>query len=232
MKENLRRKIILAADDFGLSEKANERIIELAKLGKLDRVSIMVDGIFKEEEIKDILNSKLEIDIHFDLVNKIERDGIFGENPIKRIIHFVFHYFTRRAEVKSIKNDWLRQIEKFQNIFGKSPQGINSHQHIHFFPPYFKVAVKIAKNKNIQYIRFGKKGFLGNSTIVFLVLSFFRKRNFDFLNSSKLESSDYLASADWIKNTNRFLSKLPEGKTELVFHPEKKKEFEIIKKYF
>lgn len=232
MKENLREKIILAADDFGLSEKANKRIIELAKLGKLNRISVMVDGIFNEEEIRDISNSKVGIDIHFDLVNKIERDGIFGENPIKRIIHFVFYYFARRAEVKLIKSDWLRQIEKFQNIFGKSPQGINSHQHIHFFPPYFKIAVKIAENKNIQYIRFGKKGFLGNSTIVFLVLSFFRKKNSDFLHSSELESSDYLASADWIRNINKFLNKLPEGKTELVFHPEKKKEFEIIKKYF
>ena len=25
--------------------------------------------------------------------------------------------------------------EKFKEIFGKNPDGINSHEHVHFFPP-------------------------------------------------------------------------------------------------
>ena len=46
------------------------------------------------------------------------------------------------------------------------------------------------------------------------------------------DSSEYLASYDWVKNFPRFLEELPTGKTELVFHPEREEEYEIINKYF
>jgi hypothetical protein len=41
-----------------------------------------------------------------------------------------------------------------------------------------------------------------------------------------------MISLDWIKDFPKFLASLPTGKTEIVCHPERKEEFELIKKYF
>lgn len=232
MDEEIRKKIIVSTDDFGISRKANENILKLIILGKIDRLSVMMDGILEENDIRKILDSRIEIDIHFDLVNKIERDGFLGENPLKRIFHFIFHYFTNKAETDLMRKDWLRQIEKFRKVFKKNPHGINSHQHIHFFPPYFRIAVEMNKNFGINYIRYGTRGFLGKINFVYAVLFILRKKVAGTFKSSGLGSSDYLISADWISDFPSFLEKIPDGRTELIFHPEKDEEFEIIKEYF
>jgi hypothetical protein len=58
------------------------------------------------------------------------------------------------------------------------------------------------------------------------------KKDNKFFISSRLDSSDYLVSLDWIRGLKYFVNNLPEGKTEIVCHPEREKEFKIIKTYF
>ncbi len=36
--------LIISADDFGISEKANQAILELVKYKKIDRVSVIIGG--------------------------------------------------------------------------------------------------------------------------------------------------------------------------------------------
>jgi predicted glycoside hydrolase/deacetylase ChbG (UPF0249 family) len=226
---DFRNKLIVSADDFGLSKTANRNILEVVKSKKIDRVSVMADGILVKEEVEEILNSGIEIDIHFDLVKKITSNSILADNSLKRSLKFIFNFFSGKAKVSLMEKDWIRQLEKFKEIFGRNPDGINSHQHIHFFPPYFKIALKLAEDSGISYIRYGSKGFLGNLTVVRLILSILCGKDNKLFGSSGLKSSDYLVSYDWICYFSGFLKKIPEGKTEIIFHPEREKEFEVIK---
>jgi len=117
-------------------------------------------------------------------------------------------------------------------LFGKNPDGINSHQYIHFFPPYFRIIIRLGEKFNIPYVRFGKSTKQIAKGSRSLILNFYRKKNNGIFKKSYLETSDALTSYDWIDNFPRFLKELPPGKTELVLHPEREAEFKAIQRYF
>lgn len=219
-----RKDIILAADDFGKSELANQRILELARLGKIDRVAVMADGAFSSEETAEISQSGAKLDIHLDLFNKKDTRA---RGVVLRIADFILSFLSSRGRKKSVEKEWERQIEKFKELFGRYPNGVNSHQHIHFFLPYFKIVIKLAKKYQISYLRFGRKIISENFNPVCFVLKFLKIFDDKKFLSANLETSNYLTSLDWLKNPKKFTDDL-DG-IELVCHPERKEEFDFLK---
>lgn len=219
-----KNNLIITADDFGASEKADQRILELAKTGKIDRTAIFVDGFFSQSDIPELLNTGIKLDVHLDLFGGIEEQG---KSVIIRLAKFFFGWVSSNGRSKNVAIDWERQIEKFKTLLGKYPDGLNSHQHIHFFPPYFKITLKLAKKYNISYFRYGNFLIAEKFSPIFWMLRFLRI----FINksfiSSGLKTSQYLVSFEWIKNPGNFLKN--KENVELVCHPEKDGGFEEIK---
>ena len=240
MLEENRKKIILTADDFGKSEIANENILKLVKAGKLDRVSVMIDGDFSTREIEELSAANLKLDIHFELIWQKRRRNLLRDHTARQCIVFLVNYIWGdwpapehpRSGARAVNQEWNEQIEKFKKIFGRRPDGISSHEHVHYFPAYFTVALKLANQYEIPYIRFGENGFVGKRNSVYLILKKMRWLNKKKFFGSKISSSDYFVSIDWIENIEKFLKNLPEGKMEIACHPERNDEFEIIERYF
>ncbi|MDD5489879.1 MAG: ChbG/HpnK family deacetylase, partial [Candidatus Moranbacteria bacterium] len=92
IEKELRNGIILTADDFGKSETANRNILLLARAGKIDRISIMADGNFSEEEIENLLSTGVELDIHFELIWQKRRRNILRDNTFRQGIVFLVNY--------------------------------------------------------------------------------------------------------------------------------------------
>lgn len=231
MEKNIRKKIILTADDFGISKVANEKVLELARLRKIDRVSIMVNGIFSQKEVNELLNFGIKLDVHLNITEKFSGPRKLKEGIMKRSTLFLIRYIGGQMSSSKIKKEWEQQINKFKEIIGKYPDGINSHQHVHYYPSYFKVVSELSNKYAISFVRCGKKGFLGKINGVKQILSVFRKSDAKFLVKNNVESSDYLVSFDWIKDFDKFLNNLPGGATEITFHPEREEEFEFINKF-
>jgi len=231
MFQEKRKNLILTADDFGKSELANLSILKLAKLGKLDRVSVMSDGKFAPGEIEELAKKGVKLDIHLELDWQKKRRGKLKDNTARQGIVFLMNHF-RASQRKKIREDWKKQIEKFHELVGRYPDGINSHEYVHFFPPYFKIAIDLEHQFKIPFIRFGKKGFRGKRNLAHLVLNNLRRWDKKYFSGSKLNSSDHFVSLDWIVNFDKFFKHVPEGKTEIACHPEREEEFELIDKYF
>ena len=233
LEEKYRKKIIISADDFGKSELANKNILKLAQSGKLDRVSVISDGNFGKEELKILANTGIKLDVHLILRNRLEDRKRIKEGFFRRcFIFFESYLFGLLGGRKEVEKDWDGQIRQFIDIIEKAPDGINSHRYDHFFPVYFSVALKLAKKHGIGRIRFGKILAAGKNRLVSGILrSFWGRDRKKFINSG-LESYDYCINLDWIKEPQKFLESLPDGKTELVVHPERKEETEIIDKFF
>ncbi|MFA4817911.1 MAG: ChbG/HpnK family deacetylase [Parcubacteria group bacterium] len=223
---NLRKKIILSADDFGKTREGNAGILKLAQKGKLDRVAIMVNRDYlSAKDLAMIKACPVALDLHLEFPFQKKK----SRSIIKRSFLFLYHHLTNQ---KSITAGWEEQIQKFISLFGKIPDGLNAHEHIHFFPPYFKVAIKLAKQYNIKYLRFGKVSVIKNHKVISHILFRLHKKNQPAFAASHLASSDYLASLDWLHNTEKFLKNLPAGRTEIVCHPKREKEYELIKRLF
>jgi len=240
----LRKKIILSADDFGKTQGGNARILKLAKKGKLDRVAIMVNRDFlPAKDLEKIKVCPVALDLHLEFPFQKKK----SRSIVKRSFLFLYHHLTNQ---KSIAAGWEEQVQKFISLFGKAPDGLNAHEHIHFFPPYFKVAIKLAQKYNIKYLRFGKVSIIKNHKIISHILWRLHKKNRTAFAASGLSSSNYLASLDWIypvksagggpasrvfnrvNNAEKFLKNLPDGRTEIVCHPKREKEYALIEKLF
>jgi predicted glycoside hydrolase/deacetylase ChbG (UPF0249 family) len=230
---NIRKNIIVSADDFGKSEIANRNILALAKSGKLDRVSVMSNGNFSAEEVEAIAASGVRLDIHLDLAEVPRREKKLKQGVLKRGILFLLkHIGSSEYKKDRVRKKWNAQIEKFEELFGRDPDGINSHQHIHFFGRYFLIALDLAKEHDIHYIRFAKKGLLGNSSNIRRVVNLLWKKEKKHFSDKGFDQPEYFVSLDWIKNMKYFLENLPEGKTELACHPERDDEMKIIETNF
>ena len=240
MLHEKRKNLIITADDFGKSELANRSILKLAKSGKLDRVSVMADGVFAPGEIEDLVATGVKIDVHFELVWQKRRRNLLSDKALRQVAVFFVNYIygdwpvpeNPRSGKKSVKKEWARQIEKFREIFGRVPDGISSHEHSHYFPAYFGIAVNLAKHFDIPFVRFGKKGFWGKGNPKKMILGILRQIDSRKFFKSKSDSADYFVSLDWIKDINKFQKNIPNGKTEIACHPEREEEFELIEKYF
>jgi predicted glycoside hydrolase/deacetylase ChbG (UPF0249 family) len=229
-KEN----IILSADDFGASPEANANILKLVELKKLSRVAVLVDGAISPDETKTLLESGVKIDLHLNLqiLDQEHKERKLQEGVFGRIFYFLFFYLTGKLGTQKVNSAWTEQLKKFQTLFGKNPDGLNSHQHIHFFPPYFRSASALCQKYNIPYLRLGKTSTLKYPNFICFILNIFRHKNIGELFEKNITTSDFLISLDWIKNLEKFLGKKPAGQTEIVFHPERKNEFEKIKTSF
>ncbi|MDZ4385215.1 MAG: ChbG/HpnK family deacetylase [Candidatus Moranbacteria bacterium] len=227
-----RKNLIISADDFGISQLANDNILALAETGKLDRVAVMADGAFNPENIARLKKSGVKLDIHFDSTHSPSSARKLKESVLLRVLMFFSKNFPSILDADLKKSQWGKQLEKFYSLFGRNPDGINSHHHIHFFPTYFKVAARLARENDIPFVRFGKKSLVRHNSKVYLILYWLRKIDSDSFRASHLESSDHMLSLDWTEDIRKTLARLPEGTTEIVCHPERKNEFELIRKYF
>ncbi len=230
--ESNRGQIIVTADDFGLNEQTNRNILYLISLGKINRVAVMVHGKISPNEVEELIKSHVKLDVHLDILHEFDeskkrRSGSFG-----RVLDFCLKLAARKITIKKVTADWENQIEMFRKIFGKNPDGLNSHEHVHLFPPFFKVALDLREKYTIPYIRFGDSISMPHHNMISYILHLLRRINLPACTSRSCVSSGSLVSIDWIKNVDNFLTKLPDGTTEVACHPELDEDFVKIKEYF
>lgn len=227
---------VFTADDFGQSEIANRNILDLVRLGKIQRVSIMVNGRFSKGDARELLNSKVKLDLHL-TIPLLSRSESQETSVGRRSAQFAYFYLSGRTGTKKIETIWEGQIKKFNEIFGKTPDGLNSHEHTHFFPPYFKITLKLCKKYKIPFIRCGSKNILGNGSKIGSILKMLNRLDKKYLTNRELRitsyqlrvtSYDYVISLDWISNLKKFLKDPPRGTIELAFHPEREEEYRLI----
>ena len=232
IEENIRKKLIISADDFGKSELANRNILRLAEAGKLDRVSVMSNGNFSPGETERILNSGVKLDIHLDLADVPQEERKLKQGVLGRGILFLLkHIGSLDYRKKRIRERWSGQIEKFKEIFDRYPDGVNSHQHVHLFGRYFSVSLELANRYKIPHFRFARKSLLGSKTNIRKIVYLVWKRDKKYFSGSGFSGPDYFVSLDWVKDFNEFLENIPAGETELACHPERKDEYDLINKH-
>lgn len=230
--ESHRQRLIVAADDFGVSARANRNILYLISLGKIERVEIMTRGFISPKEVDQLSRSGVKLDIHLDILHQFDGDRKKKRGAIARIFGFAWKMITGEAWPSNVRKQWEQQLEIFKQLFGRYPDGISSHEHIHFFPPLFKVALDLQTKCQIPYIRFGDSLKIPSHNLISYVLYVLRILDLRACRKFSCVSSTSLISLDWVKDVDKFLDNLPDGTIEIACHPELAEDFVRIKKYF
>lgn len=232
MTRSIRESFIVTADDYGIRQTA-EPILRLVHEGKVDRVAVLIHYV-SSEQAEALKATGVKIDLHLELIGLLKSGEKMHESVLLRSVNFIARRVTGLATAKKVEEEWRDQIERFRTLFGRLPDGLNSHEHLHCFPPFFRTFIRLAEEYRIPYIRFGKKGMLIGLHNAFIgrILSFFWKRTRACYAKTDLMTSDYLVSLDWLEDFKSFSGQLPAGSIELVVHLEREEDYRIILEYF
>lgn len=221
----MKNALTYVLDDFGLSPAIDRRLVSRLDPTSIDRVAV-VTNLSDITEFVPWLSRVPMRDIHLNATEPSARTSA-SHWSWKRRAGFVLRYLQTQNSVDRIESEWQSQIETFVSMFGHAPDGINSHEHIHFFPPLFERVCALAAKYGIPYVRLGENltGMPGLGPRDVLYRAFHTKNN-EVRLRFRLQTSPVLVSADNRLNEHT-LHGLPAG-TEVILHPDMSRDLELL----
>lgn len=236
------RRVILNADDFGLSTSINQAVVKAHREGVLTSASLMVNGdAFDEAVLLARANPNLGIGLHLTLVmgratlsreqlpDLVDSDGHFSSNPVAAGVNA---FFNRRIQPQ-LEAEISAQIAKF-NSTGLTMDHLNGHLNFHLHPGIFDILMKNQSQWQIPAIRAtndrfwinaklaqGRWFYRSSHTLIFKLLSqraYSRLRRHNIRHTKTvfgLLQNDHL-NEDYLL---KLLPVLPRGPVEVYSHP-------------
>jgi len=130
--------LVINADDFGLSARLTNRIIECFKAKKITTTSAMVFMADSKRAAKLALTQGIEVGLH---LNFAEAFSDISLNKILWLSHGqIVTFLTKRKYnqllfnpllINHFRSDFINQYQEFARIYMKNPAHINGHHHLH-----------------------------------------------------------------------------------------------------
>jgi chitin disaccharide deacetylase len=227
------RRLIVNADDFGLSESTNKGILDahlhgiVTGSGLLLNMPALSDAVDRARR-----NPGLDTGIHINLTwgrpirapgripTLVGKDGRFAGTRA-----LIFSLLAGRVKASHLEEEVRAQIEKFLGT-GLTPYHMDTHQHLHAIPSVMRVLVKMTSEYAIPCLRVPRERLSPHPTALavrlFLMIST-RETGAD----SGIVSSDYFTgialTGKWNEKkkekVRRLIFSLRPGITELMCHP-------------
>ena len=117
------KKLVIVADDFGLSKGVNNGIIRAYTQGIVTEISLMVDAFETEDAVTQLKEHKIEdVGLHMMLVG-ISSGKFFRKGDYEKL-------FLEKSS-DEIKKLALKELELFENLVGRKPTHICPQNGIH-----------------------------------------------------------------------------------------------------
>ena len=225
------KKLIVNADDFGLTESINRGIIRSFRDGILTSASIMANGESFEDAVRLQKNHpSLGVGAHLVLV---EEKPVLPPERVPSLVsnaqrlHKNYKEFLKRLvlgkiSMVDVEKELRAQVEKIREA-GVTITHVDSHQHLHVFPPILNVVIRIARDYGIPWIR-NSYDEVVPLTPGQLGLAFFARRGKRTMLKSKINTTDYFYGTGFSgslteKDLVDTLPRLEDGISEIMCHP-------------
>ena len=147
------RHITLCADDYGISPTVSGAIRDLLARGRINATSVMtVAPSFNQEEAQALLAATQvgsAIGLHITLTAPFRplsghfvprTNGTFPSLP-----SMLFRAQMHLLQPNLLSAEIARQFEVFKRAFGRPPDFVDGHQHVHIFPQVRDAFLHVAK---------------------------------------------------------------------------------------
>ena len=154
-------KVIINADDFGISEEVNEAVVRAFRNGVLTSTSLMVTGDAVEQAVQLAKeNPGLGVGIHLVTVmgksvlphsripSLVDQQQNFSNNPVAAGLKYYFSPAARRE----LQEELAAQFEKFRST-GLPLSHIDGHLHLHVHPVIFSAALELGQKYGCRRMR-------------------------------------------------------------------------------
>jgi chitin disaccharide deacetylase len=236
------RRLIVNADDFGLSRSINQAVIRAHREGILTTASLMVNEPAADEAVRLAReNPRLGVGLHLALVcgaaalaperipHLAGRSGRFSDNPAAA----GWRYFFNAACKEELRAEIEAQILKF-HAMGLPLDHVNGHLHVHLHPTILGILLDNAQRWGIRAMRLTRDRFFLNArlasahwtyrashAVIFGLLSARARRSLVRQNIRHTGAVFGLLQNACVDSAYvaKLLPRLPAGDSELYSHP-------------
>jgi predicted glycoside hydrolase/deacetylase ChbG (UPF0249 family) len=238
------RRLIINADDFGLTVGINRGIVKAHFEGVVTSATLMANGTAFEQAVTLTASaSSLSIGCHAMLVDGSSLlqparvptllAGRDNTSFYRSAGTLAWRTITRRIDPAQIELEAVAQIRKLQSA-GISVTHIDTHKHVHILPQVLRPLLQAAQTCDVRKIRnpFGpmllagllRYASLWKRWIEFQTLSTFARSFSEMVKNAGMITTDgtigMVATGGWNQELFRSLiENLPDGTWELVCHP-------------
>ena len=186
------RRLIVNADDLGMSAGVNRGIAEAHERGIVTSASLMVHRPAADEAARYARErAQMSVGLHIELGEWLYQHG---EWRAERVVVDTEDAAAVRAEVAA-------QLEAFRRLVGRDPTHVDSHQHVHREGPVASVVATLGRELGVLVRHF--------SPVVRYCGEFYGQMR-EGSSLPELITADALAA---------LVRRLPTGVTELACHP-------------
>lgn len=152
------RRVIVSADDFGLSEGVNEAVEQACREGILTTASLMVAGPAAADAVRRARRlPKLRVGLHLVVIEGpaagpalgfVDADGQFSSDQLRLGINYFFRPAIRRQLAAEIR----AQFAAFAAT-GLRLDHANAHKHMHLHPTVGRLMLETGREHGLPAVR-------------------------------------------------------------------------------
>ena len=236
MSERRRRRIVLCADDYGMSPAVSGAIRDLITRRRINAASVMVVApSFSRSEAASLRQAATDhaaIGLHLTLTGPFQPLSAHF-TPLRGGAFLPLASVARRALSRALVPALLdaeiaAQFAAFHDVFGRAPDYIDGHQHIHVFPQVSEALLRVVKHAAPQaWLRQCARAVRHNLEPKGLALDALSRRLQRLAAAHGVPTNPafagtyaFRATADYAKLFPKFLDHLPDGGV-VMCHPGK-----------
>ena len=155
------KKLIVNADDLGLTPGVNRGVLRAFQDGIVTSASLLVTGSAFDDAVA-LARQKPELDVGLHLT-LVEEQAILGREVLPTLVdesgrlprtsgEFLRRALLARISWDEVESEIAAQIARFQNT-GLRLSHLDSHQHLHMFPPVFQIVRRLTRGMDNVWIR-------------------------------------------------------------------------------
>jgi len=143
MAKNDIRKLCINADDFAQSEVIDDAIVDLAKRGVITSTSALVLSPRWMASAGRLQHLPVQVGLHLDLTSHFTH----GSGCHYSLRKLIFLAYLRALNVQALKQTIEQQWDAFTKAYGRAPDFIDGHQHVHQLPVVRDVLLSVIAEK-------------------------------------------------------------------------------------
>lgn len=152
MAVNRGQKMTLCADDYGLAPGVSGAIRHLIALGRLQATGCMTAGPHWPEAAQALkpLDGMADIGLHITLTDQTpvgDMPDLAPQGKLPPLGVLLKRALTRRLSRDEISAEINRQVDRFEEAFGRGPDFLDGHHHVHQLPVIGEAVIDVWRQR-------------------------------------------------------------------------------------
>ena len=136
-------RVIVNADDLGLSDAVNAAVFDALDRGQVRSVSVLANGSAFDGAVSGLRGREgVGVGVHLNLTEFSPLTDLRGLRPLD----------VRAEQIPAVIAEWGAQIQRVIDA-GLVPDHLDSHQHIHYQPALFPALAEVSARFAISAVR-------------------------------------------------------------------------------